>query len=243
MRNESAPIGLPYLQLIKMNENSTRDDYDRLSQTSSLHEEILSTIGTMLSALYQASTCHRECFGGPHAIEALAGRAHNLGSSALKLTAEGYYDEALILIRSLGEIANLVCLFSIDSTATSQWIKSDRKTRQANYSPASVRKALEQSDKISAYLNREWYQTLSNGYAHIVPGSVPNSHNLGDIGVVGSQYQERGVKTCTKFLFQALIILTFRIAAFFRYNDIIEMLKDHAKELEAVELSQDFIST
>jgi hypothetical protein len=46
-------------------------------------------IGTALSALYQAATCHRKCFAGPHVFEALCGRMYNLAVSAYVLALRG----------------------------------------------------------------------------------------------------------------------------------------------------------
>lgn len=57
--------------------------------------EVITMLGTSLSALYQAATCHGKCYGGPHILEALAGRSYNLGAAAYTLLIRGYYDEIL----------------------------------------------------------------------------------------------------------------------------------------------------
>lgn len=76
------------------------------------HLPELKLLGTSLAALYEASTCNRKCFGGGHVLESLAGRVYNLASSAYILSLAGFYDEALNLIRSIGEISNLISLSS-----------------------------------------------------------------------------------------------------------------------------------
>ena len=50
-------------------------------------------IGTALSALFQAATCHRSCSGGSHLLEALAGRSYNLGVAAYTVITRGFYDD------------------------------------------------------------------------------------------------------------------------------------------------------
>jgi len=73
-------------------------------------------IGVALSALFQAATCYRSCSGGPHILEALAGRSYNLAAAAYTVITRGFYDEGLLLIRSIGEIANLIALSASDKT-------------------------------------------------------------------------------------------------------------------------------
>jgi hypothetical protein len=84
------------------------------AETLSESEEDCAMIGTAMSALFQAATCHRVCKQGPHIFEAMCGRAYNLGCSAYLLAISGLYDEAGNLIRSIGEIANLVSLSAWD---------------------------------------------------------------------------------------------------------------------------------
>ena len=84
----------------------------------------IAMIGTALSALYQAATCHRKCSSGPHILEALSGRTYNLGASAYLLIIRGYYDEALNLVRSIGEISNLIALSAVDKDGLREWLES-----------------------------------------------------------------------------------------------------------------------
>ena len=85
----------------------------------------LEIVGISLSILFQASTCHRKCFGGSHILESLAGRSYNLACSAYILICRGFYDEALNLMRSMGEIYNLIALLEVDKKAFQNWLNSD----------------------------------------------------------------------------------------------------------------------
>jgi hypothetical protein len=75
-------------------------------------------IGMSLNALYQVGTCYRGCRGSAgHVLERLCGRAYNLGCAAFHLLMVGLYDEALGLVRSLGELTNLIGLSATDRKA------------------------------------------------------------------------------------------------------------------------------
>jgi len=65
------------------------------SSTAVLEEssDEVALIGVALSALFQAATCYRSCSGGPHILEALAGRSYNLAAAAYTVITRGFYDE------------------------------------------------------------------------------------------------------------------------------------------------------
>jgi hypothetical protein len=64
-------------------------------------------LGTALSLLYRQATCAWGCPGGDHVIEGLVGRAVNSAQGAIRLSRLGYYDEALSLGRSVGEVDDM----------------------------------------------------------------------------------------------------------------------------------------
>ena len=80
----------------------------------------LAVLGTALAGLYTSATCHRGCRGGDHVIEALGARIYNLATGAYTLISVGLYDEALSLVRSIGEIGN---------AATQGWMTFSRSWR------------------------------------------------------------------------------------------------------------------
>jgi hypothetical protein len=52
------------------------------------------------------------------------------------------YDEALVLIRATGEIANLLWLFVMDRPSMNEWKNCDRDTRLGKFGPGAVRRAI-----------------------------------------------------------------------------------------------------
>ena len=145
----------------------------------------LALIGTALSALYQAATCHRRCYGGGHVLESLCGRAYNLGSSAYLLASFGYYDEALNLVRGIGEIANIVSLSVLDKKSLREWLEANPNTRRKKFSPARVRRILEERGQTLMYADSDWYAKFCELYTHVGPGTRPNLHNDAGIPVAG----------------------------------------------------------
>ena len=132
------PSGLGHLKILAALEAITlRESSNNLAESKTDRR----MIGTAMSALYQAATCHRKCHGGPHVLEALCGRMYNLAAGAYILALRGFYDEALNLTRSIGEVSNLIALSVVDKKALREWLSSDKKTRLRKFSPSEVRKA------------------------------------------------------------------------------------------------------
>jgi len=73
------PRGLDHLRMLAELSSVTRQASE---QELNKNAEDLRIIGTSLSVLYEASTCHRRCHGGLHILESLVGRAYNLGCAA-----------------------------------------------------------------------------------------------------------------------------------------------------------------
>jgi len=163
-------------------------------QTLAMLSEERDLLGTSLSALYQMATCHRKCFGGGHVLEALSGRTYNLAVSAYQLALSGFYDEALNLIRSIGEIANLISLSVVDKAALSEWLASDTRTRITKFSPAKIRKALEDKDSAVVIASSEWYSDFCEKYTHVTPQTRPNPHTSDGNGSVGGIHDANGLR-------------------------------------------------
>lgn len=139
------------------------------------HESDLRVLGTSLSVLFEAATCHRKCYGGDHVLEGIAARTYNLACSAYSLISIGFYDEALNLVRSIGEISNLVALSVKDKELWKEWVNSDKKTRIKKFSPTKVRILL--GGDIPTLMDEDWYSELCESYAHMTPDANPNMHN------------------------------------------------------------------
>ena len=157
-----------------------------------LAEEELASLGISLNILYQAATCHRGCHGGAHMLERLCGRAYNLGCAAFHLLTLGFYDEALGLIRGIGELSNIMILAAEDPVAIQEWISADAKTLRSKFGPAQVRKMLEQKNSPLMYATKPWYGELSESYIHVTPKqsrtSTAAAHGL------GARFKRRALK-------------------------------------------------
>jgi len=185
-----------------------------------LHADL---IGTALTALFEASTCHRGCNGGPHIFEAVCARAYNLGASAYLLAVSGFYDESANLIRSIGEIANLVSLSTSDPTLFRDWLASDPGTRKKKFSPYKIRVALENSGGIQV-ADEDWYTRFCEGYTHISPTSNPGMHNEAGRGISGGVYQPKGLQLALDELANVLVPLALFVSKFFKFEDLLSEL-------------------
>ena len=220
------PISVEHLRWAMDLSVGTQKQSDSLLLTNP--SDNLHVIGTSLSALYQAATCHQKCHGGNHILESLAGRTYNLGFASFALIRQGFYDEALNLTRSIGEISNLILLSVIDKSALKAWLESDAKTRKRNFPPAKIRKILEQHD--APFLATEdWYSTLYEKYTHVHPGTKPNMHNDSKRPVVGGIFQEEGAETSLSELANALGSVALVICKYFKFADLFDVIVPHSK--------------
>jgi hypothetical protein len=177
-------------------------------------------IGTAMSALYQAATCHRKCYAGPHVFEALCGRMYNLAVGAYILALRGLYDEALNLTRSIGEVSNLIALSVVDKKALVEWLSSDKKTRLRKFSPGQVRKALERQEPAFLLANDDWYGRFCEAYTHVTPKTKPNMHNAYGKGYVGGVYQPEGLKNTLGELATVLGSVSLIVCRYFKFSDL-----------------------
>ncbi len=217
MKNQEIPKGLDHLLLIASLSDRTRKQSEVHLKKHSFE---LMMIGTALSALYQAATCHRKCHGGSHVLEALAGRVYNLACSAYSLITQGFYDEALNLIRSIGEISNLLSLSIADKEAIAERLSSDQRTRIKKFGPASVRQMLENSGGF-IIADKDWYAEFCEKYTHVTPGTRPNLHNETGVPVAGGVVQERGIEASLGELSTILGSTAMIICRYFKLEDLL----------------------
>ncbi len=180
-------------------------------------------IGTSMCILYQAATCYRNCSGGPHVLESLIGRAYNLCCSAYILILRGFYDEAMNLIRSLGEIANLLMLTSGQGTEALEWLNADKKERIKNFGPAAIRKRLNQIGK-PLVATDSWYEEFCERFTHVTPQTRPNQHDQSITGIAGGLFQKEGLDKSVGELSTISGSLALLIAHAFKFNDLWEAL-------------------
>ena len=213
------PSGFDHLRMLNKIEAITHNQSMEEIKADSIDEQM---IGTALSTLYQAATCHRECQGGPHILEALCGRIYNLGAAAYILTLRGFYDEALNLTRSIGEISNLIALSVVDKRALAEWLSSDKKTRISKFGPSAIRKMLSQQEPPLLLADDDWYSRFCEAYTHITPQTKPNMHNDSNQPVVGGIYQPEGLSTTLGELATLLGAVALIVCGYFKLADLSE---------------------
>lgn len=152
-------------------------------------------LGDTLAYLYGYACCLWGCKGGDHTLEWLSGRVCNQALASLTLVKCGSYDEALMLARGIGEIANLLWLFQADQTNISIWKSSNRKLRLKEFGPAAVRSKIEALGQ-EPPISKQRYQNLCEVGTHPVPGNAPGHFSGTGRPVLGGFLQEAGVFVC-----------------------------------------------
>lgn len=178
-------------------------------------------IGTAMSALFQAETGHRGRNHGPHVFEAICGRAYNLGASAYLLTMSGSYDEASNLIRSLGEIGNIISLSVFDKALFKEWLEGDDEVRSKKFRPAQIRKAIRAARGIEI-ADDKWYKRFCEAYTHVTPVTKPGAHNSEGRCVAGGFYQEAGFSLTLEALANILGLTSMWVSKLFGFDDLFE---------------------
>jgi len=168
-------------------------------------------IGRCIGLLDAFSSCAWKCSGGDHILERLVIRANNSARGALRLGLMGFYDESLTLARSVGEIANLLSLFSERRELFDRWKTLDERTRRREFSPVKVREALEQVGT-PIRVSTSAYGELSSRAVHVNPDTSPQTFDAQGRPKGASYYQEAGLMVCLNELAQALTFVTYASA-------------------------------
>lgn len=153
------------------------------------------------------------------------GRSYNLACSALGLMRLAQYDEALGLIRSMGEIHNLLLMFALESDSIKKWLNADKKTRLRDFSPVKVRIVIEKHGPIPV-VNEGWYSEMCEKYVHVQPGTRPNNHSEGKPGWVGGVVQPEGESKVLGELFQVSFATALGVCRWFSFEDLMKELSE-----------------
>ena len=203
-RKRSVPTGRDFLRLIwRLDEKVQRTTDKRIAKLGRKAPGCFAGLGTAQTQLHLLASCFYGCRGGDHVIEYLSGRVCGLARSSIRLLRFGFYDEALTLTRSVGEIANLVQLFELEGGAFTEWKSSTRVVRLRKYGPAAVRKRLEELGA-SPGLTQDWYGLICERATHPTPLTKPNAFNPIGVPLASPQVQDAGVLVCLNELGQAL---------------------------------------
>jgi hypothetical protein len=139
----------------------------------------------------------------------------------------GYYDQAMSLARGLGEIANLLVLFTVDNAAMDRWKHTTEVGRRREFSAVKVRVALERLDT-QIPVEEERYRLLSSYSIHADPDNAPQAHDERARAKSAPVYQEAG------FLL-ALNEISWPIASITLFvPNLIDLAKEHAKTFQEV---------
>jgi len=152
-------------------------------------------LGQVLAYADMIGSCTFGCPGPTpeaHAVWYLVARTSSYGRAALRLAKMGFYDEALNLVRSIGEIANFFALFSAAPETIDEWKNSDRPYRLQHLTPAKIRRRLVAMNQ-RPVMDEGTYATLCEVSTHPVPELRPQQFNHAGRSTTGGVYfQEAG---------------------------------------------------
>lgn len=148
-------------------------------------------LGRTLELIEKAAICYWGCQNPSHDLERLTARIYNLSTGALRLSRSGRYDEALSLVRSIGEFVNLLMLFGLEPQKRAEWSGLDDRKRRAEFGPAKVRIAIE-AKNLEPAMDADEYGDLCEQTVHPVPSARPGGYNADRVPVFGGHLQPGG---------------------------------------------------
>ncbi len=186
------PLGIEFLRLVRDLERRREETLNEWLPSAGVRApQTMDRLGTALSYLDRIASCWWGCRQGSHVEERLAGRVASNSKAALQLLRSGYYDEALGLVRQIGETANLLSLFMQSEESYRQWKGGSEDVVRNDFSPGMVRKKLEELP-LPLPMDRETYGLLSAQSIHVNPATSPQSHNPFSLPTLGGYFQEAG---------------------------------------------------
>jgi hypothetical protein len=179
-------------------------------------------LSVSIEVLYEVSTCAHGCRGGDHRIEYITGRSYNLAVGAVSLINLGLYDEALCLVRQLGEITNLLALFAAVPSRYTEWVTAKRGQRLKNFSPQAVRNALGQLKDLGIPIDEHWYRMLCEEAVHVTPDTLPNAHNDEKRPMVGGRHDNEARQITVSHLANVANWVAILAAGLTGQNELLE---------------------
>jgi hypothetical protein len=204
------PTGIEYLSALAEGEDEcAKVTESAIAGMGTKASQCYERLGTALSFLDRIASCYWACAGGDHTIEYLCGRAVGNGRTALRLAKFGLYDEALTLVRNIGELANLLFLFAWSPADLATWKGMSRRERMAVYRPAAVRIKLSKVETKLIPMGDEKHRLLSERAAHVTPDTRPQVHNVLGRPSLGGLFQAVGFLVCLNELALAISYVMF----------------------------------
>ena len=105
-------------------------------------------------------------------IQVLGMRTFNAFGASLKLALSGYSQNSAVIMRDVLETVFLLSLFEGDRALIERWRCADDKAQRRDFSPAAVRKALDERDGFEGRKREEMYRMFSELAAHPTMKSV-----------------------------------------------------------------------
>jgi hypothetical protein len=225
MDGSEIPSALDHIKMLSRINRVNRTASEKILQA---HADDLRILGTALNAIYQAATCHRKCWNTGHVLEMMGARIYNLACAAYSLISIGFYDEALNLTRSIGEIANLISLSTTDKVRFREWLESSKTDRIKRFSPARVRELLSKGGMV--LMDAKWYGELCEDYTHITPKAAPNFHEELKRSIAGGIVQEAGIERALKQLTPIVGMVALLYCRYFQFDDLFGELTKWAEK-------------
>ena len=99
-------------------------------------------------------------------IQMLGMRTFNAFGASFKLAFSGYSQNSALIMRDIVETVCLLSLFRDDRTLIERWRCADDKALRRDFSPAAVRKALDERDGFEGRRREKLYRMFSELAAH-----------------------------------------------------------------------------
>jgi hypothetical protein len=162
-------------------------------------------IGVSLALLDRVACCGFGCPGeqDPHRIQRLLGRCVSNASASLALALQGQYDESLLLTRNVGEVANLLLLFTLDPAEQNDWETLEGSAHWNKFRPKKVRGRIGKHNQVPLMAEAE-YGVLSEVAVHVGPHTSPQSLGIPTKALLGGYYNGAAFAVCINELASAL---------------------------------------
>jgi hypothetical protein len=211
--------GEKFLQSIVDHENTcAHATSEVLPKLGTKAPQCYEVLGMTLALTDSASSCYWGCAGSDHRLEFLFGRATNSAYAALSLMSRGYYDQALSLARTLGEIANLLALFAANKPKLEEWKGADERTRKREFAPIKVRLAIEELNA-PLPVDENRYGRLSTFSIHAIPDALPQAHNRDGQPLTFSSFQEAGLLLTLNEIAMPMAFIALYASVFLTMDD------------------------
>ena len=133
-----------------------------------LHVRIVENAMDLADLLHKAHSADEDM----KVIQVLGMRTFNAFGASLKLSLSGYSQNSALIMRDVLETVFLLSLFRGDRTLIERWRCADDQVRRRDFSPAAVRKALDERDGFVGRKREEMYRMFSELAAHPTMKSV-----------------------------------------------------------------------